>query len=57
MLNALNWRVVALHLGENLAERLREALPVKAILNDLEGEENWRALCAEIRSVQVGARV
>jgi len=36
VLNRVNWRVVALHNGENGAEGLREGTLVKAILADLE---------------------
>lgn len=36
VLNVTNWRVVALHNGENQAERLREATLLKAILSNLE---------------------
>jgi hypothetical protein len=35
VLNAANWRVVALHNGENQTERLREGTLLKAILADL----------------------
>jgi V8-like Glu-specific endopeptidase len=40
VLNRSNWRVVALHLGENENEKLRQGLLIKTILSDLESNRN-----------------
>ncbi len=50
VLNVTNWRVVALHNGENEAEHLRQATIIKAILADL--KQNCPELYDEIVAVQ-----
>ncbi len=50
VLNVTNWRVVALHSGENEAERLREAILVRPILADL--VQNQPTLYREIAAAQ-----
>jgi hypothetical protein len=50
VLNVANWRLVALHRGENKAERLREGVLIKAILDDLNLHKPQ--IYAEIATVQ-----
>lgn len=50
VLNVINFRVVALHNGENEAEKLREATTIKAILADL--KQHRPELYDEIVTVQ-----
>ncbi|MFK0733938.1 MAG: trypsin-like serine peptidase [Gloeotrichia echinulata HAB0833] len=50
VLNVTNFQVVALHNGENLANKLREATKIQAILSDL--QHNRRKLYDEIIAAQ-----
>ncbi|NQT13335.1 MAG: trypsin-like peptidase domain-containing protein [Planctomycetes bacterium] len=50
VLNRVNWRVVAMHNGENEAAGLREGTRLRAILADLRA--NWPVSYAEIRDCQ-----
>ncbi len=50
VLNRVNWRVVALHQGENNTAGLREGLTLKAILSDI--QKNRTDLYEKIQAVQ-----